>query len=87
MLAKFIFVMGSSGSGKSTISEELVKIVQEHGQTVAILGLDKKEIRSFCEDSINYSHTHNALDDAVECAYYYLKLRLLMKKYTLVKNT
>jgi hypothetical protein len=42
--------------------------------TLEILGHNKKKINEYCKCS-RYEHTHYALDDAIEGAYYYLKLR------------
>lgn len=53
--------------------------------TLLLLGIKKKEINKFCY-SQNFPHTHYALDDAVQTGYYYLKLKLLMKQYTIIKK-
>lgn len=42
---------------------------------VTVFGYDKKQMHAFCM-SERYPHTHYALDDAMECAYYYLRLMI-----------
>ena len=39
-MTKFIFVIGSTGTGKSTLSEEIENIARTKGLTVGILNLD-----------------------------------------------
>lgn len=39
-MTQFIFVIGASGTGKSTVSEEMESIIRQKGLTVATLNLD-----------------------------------------------
>lgn len=47
-------------------------------KTLIVLGDNWKDIKTFCTTE-RYKHTHYALDDAIECSYFYLKLKEYIK--------
>lgn len=53
-------------------------------ETLVLLGLTKPEIVKFCNTS-KFPHTHYAVDDAIQCGYEYLSLKLLIKQHQLIK--
>lgn len=53
--------------------------------TLKLLGLTKEFIENFCLND-NFPHTHDAVDDAIQCGYYYLRLKLLISKYELIEK-
>lgn len=55
-------------------------------ETLKLLGINKTYIKKFCCNS-KFPHTHNSVDDAIQCGYEYLRLKLLIKQHQLIKNS
>ena len=58
------------------------KCLENMIETLVLLGIEEKEIEKFCKNE-KYPHTHYAMDDAIECGYFYLRLKLFMKQFKL----
>lgn len=53
--------------------------------TLILMGYNKNDIKKICS-SEKYKHTHYAVDDAIECGYYYLKLKSFIQKEVVKKD-
>jgi hypothetical protein len=48
-------------------------------RTLIMMGIKKEKIQHYCTHE-KFKHTHYALDDALECAFYYVKLKEFINK-------
>jgi 3'-5' exoribonuclease Rv2179c-like domain len=55
-------------------------------RTLIIIGIKEEDITNYCTHE-KFKHTHYALDDALECAFYYIKLKeFIIKNINIVSQ-